>query len=176
MFLSLIGALYGLDTNRFDCIRLDDDNPPHELTGKKMYFARIPIRIRIKVFMGNVWNSPCNWRVHFLWNMKSVKAVPSVFHNGFVPVYKFSYNTTWKLQLPSWTLPQPLPYWQVGLAVGDIQGLQENASLQKLRIQVILNLRAFVIKLWILHNACTVYVVYLMKITGQYFAFPVDIL
>ena len=39
MFLALIGALYGLDTNRFDCIRLNDDHPPHELTGKKMYFA-----------------------------------------------------------------------------------------------------------------------------------------
>ena len=39
MFLVLIGALYGLDTNRFDRIRLNDDHPPHELTGKKMYFA-----------------------------------------------------------------------------------------------------------------------------------------
>ena len=68
------------------------------------------------------------------------------------------------------------PYWQVGLAVGDIQGLQENASLQKLRIQVVLNLRVFIMKHWILRNPCTVYVVYLMKITGQYFMFLVDIL
>ena len=50
VFLALIGALHGIDSNCFDCVRLNDDHPPHELTGKKMSFALISIRIRIEVF------------------------------------------------------------------------------------------------------------------------------
>ena len=74
MFLSLIGALYGLDANRFDCIRLDDDHTPHELTGKKMYFAlSYQYEYESKCLWGMFDIHPAIDEFIFFWKMKSVK-------------------------------------------------------------------------------------------------------